>query len=269
MDISEIEDLKKEILSLIEDQDLLYISTESIFYDIKEKFKNLNNIFTDLYLKTHTNFQDQLKKNKVELESNSSWKFITKLSSVNTQLNKDFDLKYSIKNITNQLKCICNQTEIDVIKEDVNRNGLCSKCNNNINDMEVISTPKEEVENFLKNEILEKMKNETKLSLLEEPILSKIKADLDLNTIKIDELLQFYNSLDATSQKKLVNFIIKLIDAKDIKLIKVSEIINSLKETKDKFYDENDFLNSLKIKISKIKKEIYKGNKNNMEWIFQ
>ena len=249
MEIYNVREDLKNIYNEIKNYEKDFINDLNILNEIKERFKNVELNYRNLYQNSHKIFNEELQKGLEEFKNSDHYKLIELLyknSKLRTKINNEIKLDNEIKKIKP-----CNKTAINSIFE---KNRMTCKCKYSLFDS--ISP------NFTHFRV--------SIETLLDPIFSALYDDAP-NEFKFlnkeNKITEFLRYLERNSDKLndiLEKFLLK-VENKSIMTINLLEIIRNLK---GKYKKSKDFIDKLNDSLRKKENSIKSQNKGT-EIIFE
>lgn len=268
MGLEEIKTIKEKLIDLIKKDELGYFEDEKLYDEIINKSREFDRKYISLYSQMHKSYNRDILLMKKELNTDLVWKLIIQLSENNKKLKSYFNTKYSIEEISQQLKELC---EYDATLPNLLQHfQTCQKCKKKITELEnPIRFNNKMAADDIKNNLIIKMQDSSIVSsFLSEDIISKYNSFVEGSEKKIESLCRFFNGLNEVDRLKFLELLVKFFEGKMIGIISIYDVLKSLNTKQNKFNSVTQLLDSLKKEISKLQKERKKTDLK-MEWIFQ
>ena len=269
MDLKDLKKRKKELIELLEDKMVTYISNEDSFSKILKTSEDLEKEYLRIYADVHKKNIEQVSELKDLLEKSPAWLLLVQLCNENKKIKNYCDIKYSIQNVISQISNLCDQTDFQKLITDIEKAGTCQKCNKTIEELKDFTNFKlESAKSELDSLIIEKMKDSTTREVLLTEIISKYDKNINSDSNIYDSLLNFYNELLPQEKKEFLKLLETFFGGGVMKIVDINAILTILKSKSNKFQGMDNFINSFKQEIKNHLNSISKSG-SNIEWIFQ
>ncbi len=269
MNLKDLKIKKKELIKLLEDKKISFISDEDSFSNIIKTSEDLEKEYLSMYTDVHKKNLEQLSKLKKLLEESPAWLLLVQLCNENKKIKNYYDIKYSLKDVISQISNLCDQTDFQNMKSDIEIAGICQKCSKSIKELKNISrfnlkSAKTELDSL----VIDKMKESTTREVLPKEIISKYDKNINSDSNIYDSLLNFYKELLPQEKKEFLKLLETFFGGGVMKIVDINTIITNLKSKNNKIIGTENFINSFKQEIENhIKSNSQSGS--NIEWIFQ